>query len=248
MPPPPLPPRPFAAAVLFGWWSAHPRHLAKYASLYQRLQLADQVIPITLPAPAIALAPTLLLHPAARRLADSVHAALDRAPNKGSVVVHTFSGNGAIALALAHKYRPLPNITHRVHDSGPVTMTDPFPLAATFAQSVPVLRDPHVGQFAPRPAVLRAAEQYLSLPKHQELAAEIDAATRALPRCPTLIMAGTKDDIVPPHMLRTAADQGLIPPHAEWAWFESGHVEHLRRFPSVYANTLRRFLTTTNHV
>ncbi|KNE63696.1 hypothetical protein AMAG_08792 [Allomyces macrogynus ATCC 38327] len=245
--PPPRPPSPFAAAVLFGWWNAHPRHLAKYADLYQRLQIADQVIPVTLPAPAIALAPALLLHPAARRLADTVHASLDRAPIKGPVVVHTFSGNGAIALALAHKYRPLLNITHRVHDSGPVTMADPFPLAATYARAMPVLRDPHVAKLAPRPAVLRAAEQYLNRPRHQALAAEIDLATRALPRCPTLIMAGTQDDIVPPSMLHTAANQGLIPSNAEWAWFESGHVEHLRRFPTEYATVLHRFLTTTNN-
>ncbi|KAJ3353248.1 hypothetical protein GGF32_003151 [Allomyces javanicus] len=244
MPPPP----PFSAAVLFGWWNAPPRPLAKYANLYQRLSLADQVILVTLPAPAIALAPTLLLHPAARRLADTIHAALDRAaPKNGPMVVHTFSGNGAVALALAHKYRPLPNITHRVHDSGPVTMKDPFPLAATFARAVPALRDPHARQFAPRPAVLHAAEAYLSLPRHQALAAEIDAAAFALPQCPTLIMAGTKDDIVPPSMLRTAADQGLIPSNAEWAWFESGHVEHLRQFPNEYATTLHRFLTATNH-
>ncbi|KAI9190412.1 hypothetical protein H9P43_001846 [Blastocladiella emersonii ATCC 22665] len=224
----PLSRSPRPTVLVLGWWNAAPHHLHKYVALH--LQRGANVVYATLPAHCV-LVPLVSLDTNIRRLRDGLARATD---NRPLTAVHTLSNNGAYAYAFANALRPI-STAHSVCDSGPSFMTPENLVAGTLGAVLPP------GSATPA-WVTDAARRYLGFGPHARIIERLHAALADLPPCPTLLLGGHRDRIVPPASIVELASKCFREDRTAAVWFDSGHVEHFRRFPREYRRVVDAFL------
>ncbi|KAI9176029.1 hypothetical protein H9P43_006393 [Blastocladiella emersonii ATCC 22665] len=214
-------PRPIV--LVLGWWNASPHHVHKYVSLH--LERGANVIYATLPAHCAAV-PLLALDRNIRRLREALARATDDRP---LAAVHALSNNGAYAYALANAVHSIRTL-RTVCDSGPAFLTPENLVAGT------------LGAGAERAWAVAAARRCLGFAPHTRIVDRLHAALADLPACPTLLLGGHRDRVIPPAAIAELARSFFAPERTAAVWFDSGHVEHLRRFPDEYRRVVDAFM------
>jgi hypothetical protein len=237
-------------ALVLGWFHANPHHLMKYVSLYQ--QLGIDTMYATMPTRCV-LFPHWLLFPVIHQLRmelwnemrrqshpqtdisdDGPTLSPDQTSSLRPLIVHTFSGNGAVAYALMHDEKPFPNVIGCIHDSGPVFLNSKI-MAIGFLAGLNEPMSHH-----PPPWIFKLINQFWDLGSHQVMMEYIHERLKKLPVCKTLVIGGKSDHVVTPKDLNLFTSQCLKT--YEMKWFDSGHVNHLQSNPEEYRKIVNQFV------